>query len=115
MRASQPRGGDIMHQAATDLGITIGGDAHADAGAAHENAKIGTFVRHRCAHRVREIRVIDAGRAIGAKVLNLMPALDQHGDQPVLEGDTTMVGPEGHDQRTSHRAIYHGGFAKGNR
>lgn len=51
-----------------DARVAVGGDRHADAGVAHEDARVGLPGQERVAYGLRQIRVIHGFGAIGAAV-----------------------------------------------
>jgi hypothetical protein len=86
-----------MHQGAANGGVAVGGDAHANAGAADEYTEINAHLRHSIANSMREIRIIDTGLAIRAEIHDLMAGLDQRHGKTVFQGNAAMVGAQGNE------------------
>src|SRR5690606_31818535 len=73
----------------------VGGDGHADARAADEDAAVRTALGHRPAHRRGEVGVVARRPVVGAQVVDLVPLLGQGGPQVLLQVETRMVGTDG--------------------
>ena len=67
VRPGQPRLGGVVQHGGADAGMAVGGDRHADAGAADQHAEAGPAVLHRGADRVGEVRVVHARRCRGCR------------------------------------------------
>ena len=88
MRAGQAGGGDVMRQPAANRRMAVGGDRHADARAADQNAEIGALFRHRARRRPGQNPDNRRWPAVGAEIEHLMASLDQRGGKPVFQGSS---------------------------
>src|SRR5205085_5580808 len=78
----------------------VGGDAHADAGAAHQDAALDAALGHGLGHLKREIRVVHALAAVRAEVQHLVAHLLQQGADALLDVVTAVVTADGDSHGT---------------
>ena len=70
-------GGFVLDQGGLDAGGAVGRDAHADAGGADEDAAVGWISQYAVEHGRDEVRVVDAGTAVSAEVVDIHSARAQ--------------------------------------
>src|SRR5207247_11088287 len=73
----------------------VGGDAHADTGAAYEDAALDVALTYAGGHLVSEVGIIDAFGSSGAGVDDVVVQLAQEGHQAPLGFKSTMVAADG--------------------
>src|SRR3954454_6284098 len=78
-----------------DAADLVGGDAHADAAAADEDAAIDASFTDGLGHLEREVRIIDAGVPLRAHVADLVVELRQEGDDAPFDIETAMIASDG--------------------
>src|SRR5437016_4519297 len=73
----------------------VRGDAHADAGAADQDAALRPAVADLAGHFERVVRVIDAARVVRPDVDHFVAALSEQRDDALLDRNAAMVAPDG--------------------
>ena len=87
----------VMRKGATDMTIAIGGDAHADAGAADQHAALRATAAERLGDSIREIRIIHRVRAVGAEIEHLQAKRLQLRQQRGFKLITAVIRGDGND------------------
>ena len=80
--AAHPRGVEIPAEGGADARHLVGGDAHADPGAADQEAALDLVIGHGFAHQGRVVGVVHRLRGVGAEVEHLEAVIYE----PALEG-----------------------------
>src|SRR5205823_6557993 len=73
----------------------VGGDAHADAGPADQNAALDPAFADRAGDFERVVRVIDAPRVVRAGVDHLVAVLAEQRYDALFDGDAAMIATDG--------------------
>ncbi|MEA2782995.1 MAG: hypothetical protein QOK29_4539 [Rhodospirillaceae bacterium] len=89
--AGEARSGLILTDSGTDVAVSVGSDADADAGAADHDAAMCPAVRHGLRHRIREIWVVDGIPVMGAQIKHGEAAIAQFLDEQLLQFEARMV------------------------
>ena len=92
--AGEPGFGDIARLGAANGGVAVGGEGHADAGAADQEAEAGGTSLNALADRVGEIRVIAAGGGVGAAIDHGPAGITRGLGQLVLEEIAGVIGAD---------------------
>ena len=88
----------VKNQRGSNTVSLVGRNAHSNAGAADQQAKIASLVRDILGHRVSIIRVIRRIGRKGAKIMNIDSLRLQVNPQRFFEQEPGMIGAEGHDE-----------------
>ena len=83
----------------------VGGDAHADAGAADQDAALGPALAHGQADLKSEVGVVHAVPAVRADVEHFVAHLLQDGDDAALDLEPAMVAADGDFHGTTRGAL----------
>ncbi len=110
--AREPRGGDVVAQRGAHLAVAVGGDRHADAGAADEQAAPRLAGLHRSRHLLGEVGIIDRLRAVGAEIEHVKSQSAQLRQKNGFQLIAAMIGGDGDDfshdpgRNKSQRRLY---------
>src|SRR5262245_12445004 len=89
-------GGDgVVAGGGADAAHLVGGDAHADVGAANQNAALDLALADGFADQNREIGIIDALGPGGAHVEHFVSEAFEEGDKPALGLEAAVVAADG--------------------
>ncbi len=92
----------FLHRAdvgGTDMAVAVGGDAHADARGAGQNAEIIGAIRDVAGDEVCEVGIIDGFAGVGSEVMDFVTAGFQMRGDGVFEIDGTVIGCRGRRER----------------
>ena len=95
--AREPRRRHVMAERAADMAVAVGGDAHADAGAADQHAALRAAAAERVGDGIREIRIIDRIGAVGAEIEHLEAKRLQLRQQRGFKLITAVIRGDGND------------------
>jgi hypothetical protein len=84
-------GNAVMARRSTDAGNLVGGDAHADPGAANEDASFGSARSHVLGYLESEVGIIDAGVSFGTHIEDFVLQIAQEPYNSMLGIETPMV------------------------
>ena len=83
------------HAGRADVAVAVGGDAHADARGAGEDAEIIGAIGDVAGDEVRVVGVIDRAVGVGAEVMDVMADGLEVGDDGVFEIEGAVIGSDG--------------------
>lgn len=95
MLATQARSLDVVDKGGADVGIFIGGDAHADAGFADEDAEIGVSGEDLVDNGAGVVGVVDGVERVTSEVFELMPVFFESAKDNGLKVIASVVGSDG--------------------
>src|SRR5206468_180002 len=96
MAAAHLRGDAIVSGGRAHAVDLVGGDAHADAGAADQDAAIDSPLAHCLGHLKGVIRVIDALTGRSTDIENFVTEILYEGHEPALDLEAAMIAADGY-------------------
>ena len=95
----------VRHGGGPDAPDLVGGDAHANAGAADQDPQVGVPVHHRISHLFGILGVMAGVGVMGPQVQDFVPRLYQMLFDDLLEGVSAVIGAHCDSHCCSNRSF----------